>query len=144
MEECKWIRPVLVAQFEFTEWTPDNHLRHSRFVALREDKRPMESSAGIAWLPGNALQGVQALVEMNGSNSAARGRRARFFYEETPPIWFIRLSQCSHRIADCDFSSASKRDNPSSFCARTWADRCELLQYNKSRSRWKKESFLPQ
>jgi bifunctional non-homologous end joining protein LigD len=29
---------VLVGQFEFTEWTPDNYLRHSRFVALREDK----------------------------------------------------------------------------------------------------------
>jgi len=42
MQECKWIKPVLVGQFEFTEWTPDNHLRHSRFVALREDKKPME------------------------------------------------------------------------------------------------------
>jgi DNA ligase D-like protein (predicted ligase) len=42
MEECRWIKPVLAGQFEFTEWTPDNHLRHSRFVALREDKRPME------------------------------------------------------------------------------------------------------
>ena len=25
-------------QFEFVEWTPDNHLRHSRFIALRDDK----------------------------------------------------------------------------------------------------------
>ena len=39
MAECRWIKPVLVAQIEFVEWTPDNHLRHSRFVALREDKR---------------------------------------------------------------------------------------------------------
>jgi len=23
---------------EFTEWTPDGHLRHSKFVGLREDK----------------------------------------------------------------------------------------------------------
>jgi hypothetical protein len=42
MEECKWLNPVLVGQFEFTEWMPDNHLRHSRFIALREDKKPME------------------------------------------------------------------------------------------------------
>jgi DNA ligase D-like protein (predicted ligase) len=42
MAECRWIKPVLVGQFEFTEWTPDNHLRHSRFVALRDDKQPME------------------------------------------------------------------------------------------------------
>jgi hypothetical protein len=28
----------LVAQIEFTEWTPDNHLRHSKFMGLRDDK----------------------------------------------------------------------------------------------------------
>ena len=38
MAECRWLKPVLVGQFEFVEWTPDHHLRHSRFVALREDK----------------------------------------------------------------------------------------------------------
>ena len=33
-----WLKPVLVGQFEFAEWTSYNHLRHSRFIALREDK----------------------------------------------------------------------------------------------------------
>jgi DNA ligase D-like protein (predicted ligase) len=42
MKVCRWLRPVLVAQFEFVEWTPDNHLRHSKFVALREDRDPKE------------------------------------------------------------------------------------------------------
>ncbi len=27
---------------EYTEWTPDDNLRHSRFVAFREDKRARE------------------------------------------------------------------------------------------------------
>jgi len=40
MADCRWLEPVLVGQFEFVEWTPDAHLRHSRFVALREDKKP--------------------------------------------------------------------------------------------------------
>ncbi len=39
MEECRWLKPVLVGQFEFVQWTPDVHLRHSRFMGLREDKR---------------------------------------------------------------------------------------------------------
>ena len=39
MAECVWLDPVLVGQFEFLEWTGENHLRHSRFIALREDKR---------------------------------------------------------------------------------------------------------
>ena len=35
---AKAAEPDPVAQIEFTEWTPDGHLRHSRFVGLREDK----------------------------------------------------------------------------------------------------------
>jgi len=38
MENCVWLKPKLVAQIEFTEWTPDNHLRHSKFVGFRSAK----------------------------------------------------------------------------------------------------------
>jgi len=37
MKDCRWLKPLLVGQFEYAEWTPDNHLRHSRFIALRDD-----------------------------------------------------------------------------------------------------------
>jgi ATP-dependent DNA ligase len=39
MQQCRWVKPALVGQFEFVEWTPDGHLRHSRFMGLREDKK---------------------------------------------------------------------------------------------------------
>ena len=42
MEECRWLRPQLVGQFEFVAWTEDGYLRHSRFVALRDDKNPRD------------------------------------------------------------------------------------------------------
>ncbi len=42
MAECRWLQPVLVAQVEFLEWTADNHLRHTRFVGLRDDKPARE------------------------------------------------------------------------------------------------------
>ena len=42
MKQIQWLRPKLVANIEFTEWTKGNHLRHSRFVALRDDKKPGE------------------------------------------------------------------------------------------------------
>jgi len=42
MADVQWLEPILVGQFEFVEWTPDNHLRHSRFVGLREDRRARE------------------------------------------------------------------------------------------------------
>ena len=42
MEKCVWLKPKLVAAIEYAEWTSANHLRHSRFVALREDKDPRQ------------------------------------------------------------------------------------------------------
>jgi DNA ligase D-like protein (predicted ligase) len=39
MKDCVWLQPRLVGQFEFVEWTPDHHLRHARFVGLRDDKK---------------------------------------------------------------------------------------------------------
>jgi bifunctional non-homologous end joining protein LigD len=42
MKNCVWLKPELVAQIEFTEWTPDGHLRHSKFVGMREDKEARE------------------------------------------------------------------------------------------------------
>jgi DNA ligase D-like protein (predicted ligase) len=37
-----WVRPELVGQVGFAEWTRDGQLRHPRFLGLRQDKRPRE------------------------------------------------------------------------------------------------------
>ncbi len=39
-EPVQWLKPKLVAEVKFSEWTADGHLRHPVFVGLREDKRP--------------------------------------------------------------------------------------------------------
>jgi ATP-dependent DNA ligase len=38
MKKCVWVRPELVARIEYLEWTEGDHLRHSKFAGLREDK----------------------------------------------------------------------------------------------------------
>ena len=38
MKELRWVKPVLVAEISFTEWTRDGSLRHASFIALRDDK----------------------------------------------------------------------------------------------------------
>jgi DNA ligase D-like protein (predicted ligase) len=38
MKDCRLLKPLLVAQIDFLEWTADNHPRHAKFVALRQDK----------------------------------------------------------------------------------------------------------
>jgi bifunctional non-homologous end joining protein LigD len=38
MKDCRWVKPALVAQVAFGEWTDAGHLRHCTFVGVREDK----------------------------------------------------------------------------------------------------------
>jgi ATP-dependent DNA ligase len=38
MTDCGWLTPQSVGQFEFLECTGDNHLRHTKFIGLREAK----------------------------------------------------------------------------------------------------------
>jgi bifunctional non-homologous end joining protein LigD len=42
MQRCHWLRPVLVAQVKFTEWTHDDQLRQPVFLGLRTDKEAKE------------------------------------------------------------------------------------------------------
>jgi bifunctional non-homologous end joining protein LigD len=37
-----WVKPKLVAQVRFTEWTDDGRLRHPAYLGLRDDKKPEE------------------------------------------------------------------------------------------------------
>jgi bifunctional non-homologous end joining protein LigD len=40
-----WVKPKLVGQVGFTEWTGDGKLRHPRFKGLRRDKKPKDRRA---------------------------------------------------------------------------------------------------
>src|SRR5205085_121792 len=42
MRDAHWVKPRLVAQVRFTEWTADGKLRHPAFQGLRADKSPEE------------------------------------------------------------------------------------------------------
>jgi DNA ligase D-like protein (predicted ligase) len=40
MKACIWVKPETVVRIDFAEWTGADKLRHTKFVALREDKDP--------------------------------------------------------------------------------------------------------
>jgi bifunctional non-homologous end joining protein LigD len=42
MKDATWVRPRLVAQIAFAEWTADGKLRQPVFLGLRRDKAPRE------------------------------------------------------------------------------------------------------
>jgi bifunctional non-homologous end joining protein LigD len=42
MRRCIWVKPSMVCEVKFTEWTRDDRLRHPVFLGIREDKQPSE------------------------------------------------------------------------------------------------------
>ena len=42
MREMQWVKPKLVAQIRFVEWTAEGRLRHAAFLGLRSDKSARE------------------------------------------------------------------------------------------------------
>ena len=42
MDDYIWLRPEIVADIKFAEWTAGDVLRHAEFAGLREDKDPKE------------------------------------------------------------------------------------------------------
>jgi bifunctional non-homologous end joining protein LigD len=49
-----WVKPQLVAEVEFTEWTGDGRLRHPSFQGLRKDKKAKDVVREIAVAVGRA------------------------------------------------------------------------------------------
>ncbi len=42
LRTAHWVKPLLLCEVSFTEWTEDGHIRHPSFQGLREDKNPLE------------------------------------------------------------------------------------------------------
>lgn len=42
MKDFRWVKPRVVIQVSFLEWTDHGHLRHPAFRGVREDKKPRE------------------------------------------------------------------------------------------------------
>jgi ATP-dependent DNA ligase len=42
MREMQWVKPELVAQIRFVEWTAEGRLRHAAFLGMRSDKSARE------------------------------------------------------------------------------------------------------
>ncbi|MFR9676786.1 non-homologous end-joining DNA ligase [Streptomyces sp. TR06-5] len=69
-----WVRPRLVAQVAFTEWTRDGMLRHPRFLGLRTDKEPADVVRETSLRPVPVSPAAEGRKGRDGPVSARRRR----------------------------------------------------------------------
>jgi bifunctional non-homologous end joining protein LigD len=67
----RWVKPTLVAEVEFSEWTADGHVRHASFRGLREDKPARLITREDAFAPAGARQGAPSTGASNAGPGAA-------------------------------------------------------------------------
>lgn len=58
--KCRWLKPKLVAQIEYADWTDVKNLRHLKFIALRDDKPAKDVKREQ---PGDSSQAATALTK---------------------------------------------------------------------------------
>lgn len=84
-ERPHWVRPTLVAQVKFTEWTADGYLRHPVYLGLRDDKPARDvvregrrlHASSKARLPGQVVTQAPAAAVASPKPDAATSRTSR-------------------------------------------------------------------
>jgi bifunctional non-homologous end joining protein LigD len=70
--DVQWIKPTLVAEISFAEWTHDGHVRQASFEGLREDKAQAEVTRDIARRTPRARARARRAVARAGAVKVAR------------------------------------------------------------------------
>ena len=70
-EPAHWVRPDLVAQVRFTEWTSDHKLRHPVYLGLRDDKAATEVTAPPGFHPAAETASGSAAPAVRRTSAAA-------------------------------------------------------------------------
>lgn len=55
VDAIRWVKPTLVAEVAFADWTPEGQIRHATFVGLRDDKPARDIRRETAATPEGAV-----------------------------------------------------------------------------------------
>jgi bifunctional non-homologous end joining protein LigD len=74
-----WVKPMLLCEIAFTEWTGDGHIRHPSFQGLREDKDPSQVNQEQPMLTSTATKSATGKrnskkLELSGVSITHPGR----------------------------------------------------------------------
>ena len=69
---ARWVKPTVVVEVAFAEWTPDGHVRHASFQGVREDKAPRDVGRESA-KPADEVKPAPAAKGAKAGKSDAAG-----------------------------------------------------------------------
>jgi bifunctional non-homologous end joining protein LigD len=104
----RWVKPELVAEVSFGEWTPDGHVRHGVFQGLREDKPAKEITRERA-------KAVAGTAKADPKDGAADGKAA------------AKAAQAPDRVGTVKVSNPDRVIDPS-----TKLRKIDLVRYYES------------
>src|SRR4051812_27159397 len=105
-EPAHWVRPDLVAQIRFTEWTADRKLRHPVYLGLRDDKAATEvvreGGAEPAVREVREVRAVRGVPEVRGVRAVpgVRGVRGVRAVHGVPEVRTVREVRAVHGVPE--------------------------------------------
>jgi bifunctional non-homologous end joining protein LigD len=142
---AKWVKPVLVGEIAFTEWTRDGTLRHPSFQGLRLDKKPRDV---VREQPSAPPAGTSTKAP-SGSSSPVTTKRARSSSHETTiagvaisnpdkalfpelPLAKRELADYYARIAPLMLPHVRQRPLSLVRCPNGWSAKCFFQKHAKA------------
>ncbi|HEY3567739.1 MAG TPA: DNA ligase D [Thermoanaerobaculia bacterium] len=81
-----WLKPQLVGEVAFTEWTREGILRHPTFQGLREDKSPREIVREEPQAPPPEAQGKKVEAKRPAAKTAVKKKAKKVVKGPKPPV----------------------------------------------------------
>jgi bifunctional non-homologous end joining protein LigD len=133
-----WVRPELVCEATFTEWTDEGMIRHPSFQGLREDKSPTDvrrersASGGVATgRPGGPSARRHALVEPPEVAGVRITHPDRIVYPE-PPTTKLEVARYYEEIGTWIVPHVAGRPLTLLRCPDGLAGRCSYMKHAKA------------
>jgi bifunctional non-homologous end joining protein LigD len=129
-----WVRPALVAEVEFTEWTDDGKIRHPSFQGLRRDKRPAavvrERTSSAPRVPRTPSAPRTPSTPRTPVRTIGISHPDRVLYEH-PRLTKLDIAQYYDRIADVMMPHVEGRPLTLVRCGEGIAHGCFYMKHSK-------------
>ena len=130
-ERPHWVRPALVAQVKFTEWTADGKLRHPMYLGLRDDMQAdevrREPNSPAAQRSAAKVHGSSARVP--GARQTAPGVSASTVSVPAEPRRTAQIR--GYRRTPASRSASGARDRRATASRASWRRAAEVTNLHK-------------